>query len=62
MGGGGRGPFLRVEVRVGAQVNFIIGMEATRNETEAITGFFFSFSQNEACQDAVRGASGAKLS
>jgi hypothetical protein len=43
MGGGGRGPFLRVEVRVGAQVNFIIGMEATRNETEAITGLFFLF-------------------
>jgi hypothetical protein len=37
---GGRGPFLRVEVRVGAQVNFIIGLEATRNETEVITGIF----------------------
>jgi hypothetical protein len=39
----GGGPFLRVEVRVGAQLNFIPRPRQT-------------FSQNEACQDAVRGA------
>lgn len=55
----GTGPFLRVEVRVGAQLNFIIGLEATRHREfgspRQSQVYFLLFHKNEACQDAVRG-------
>ncbi len=65
----GKGHFLRVEVRVGAQLNFIIGLDATRPRISVTRPpqrctdeIFFSVSPDEReCQDAVRWSAPACL-